>query len=74
MLRRPTSNSLERRINMSPQAHAYLMEQSPEAACEDRGRMEIKGKGKMNCWFLTGVGELVVEAERPASKRGSGKF
>ena len=59
---------------MSPQAHAYLMEQSPEAACEDRGRMEIKGKGKMNCWFLTGVGELVVEAERPASKRGSGKF
>ena len=71
---RMESNSATSKINMSPQAHAYLMEQSPEAACEDRGRMEIKGKGKMNCWFLTGIGELVVESERPASKRGSGKF
>ena len=41
---------------MSPQAHAYLMEQSPEAACEDRGRMEVKGKGKLHCWFLVGAG------------------
>ena len=48
------------RANMAPQAHKLLTEQSPEAACEDRGRVEIKGKGKMHCWFLTGVGELVL--------------
>ena len=48
------------RVNMSPQAHKLLTEQSPEAACEDRGRMEVKGKGKMHCWFLAGIGELVV--------------
>ena len=71
---RMESNSATSKITMSPQAHKLLMEQSPGAACEDRGRMEIKGKGKMNCWFLTGIGELVVESERPASKRGSGKF
>ena len=48
------------RVNMSPQAHKLLTEQSPEAACEDRGRMEVKGKGKMHCWFLAGIGEQIV--------------
>ena len=67
---RMESNSLEKRINMSPQAHAYLMEQSPEAACEDRGQMEIKGKGKMNCWFLTGIGELAVGGDISGSTSG----
>ena len=55
---------------MSPQAHKLLMEQSPGAACEDRGRMEIKGKGKMNCWFLTGIGELAVGGDISGSTSG----
>ena len=57
---RMESNSATSKITMSPQAHKLLTEQSPEAACEDRGRMEVKGKGKMHCWFLAGIGELVV--------------
>ena len=44
------------RANMSPQAHKLLTEQSPGAACEDRGRVEVKGKGTMHCWFLVGAG------------------
>ena len=57
---RMESHSLTSKITMSPEAHKLLMEQRPGAACVDRGRVTVKGKGALRLWFLHGIGELEV--------------
>ena len=49
---RMESNSHAGMVNMSPQAHQMLMQQCPDAKVVDRGKINIKGKGAMNCYFL----------------------
>ena len=49
---RMESNSHAGMVNMSPQAHQMLMQQCPDAKVVDRGKINIKGKGVMNCYFL----------------------
>ncbi|QDZ22581.1 guanylate cyclase [Chloropicon primus] len=79
---RMESNSESRKINMSDEAHTLLMEQDPEALCEDRGKISIKGKGHMHCWFLKQVrNSQLLDSERSddtlnsaKSSRGGGKY
>jgi len=49
---RMESNSEKNKINMSPQAHKFLLEQLPGVETHSRGFLFIKGKGDVECFFL----------------------
>jgi len=49
---RMESNSLSNKINMSPQANTFLLEQVPDAITHTRGIMPVKGKGNIECFWL----------------------
>jgi len=49
---RMESNSEKNMINMSPQAYKCLVNQLPIVATLRRGKLTIKGKGQVQCYFL----------------------
>jgi class 3 adenylate cyclase len=49
---RMESNSVAMRVHMSEAAARYLSEQTDSANVEPRGKVEIKGKGIMNTFWL----------------------
>lgn len=49
---RMESNSSKNRINCSERAAQILKEQWPQVSLEDRGKIPIKGKGLMRCFFV----------------------
>ncbi len=64
---RMESNSTPGRITVSPAAAELLRVQAPSAVLASRGQVEIKGKGKMELFFLEkgpDMVETVDEAER----------
>ena len=48
------SNSEKNRINCSERAANILQTQWPQVVLEDRGQIEIKGKGQMYCYYVRG--------------------
>jgi hypothetical protein len=61
------SNSVPGRITVSPAAAELLRVQAPSAVLASRGQVEIKGKGKMELFFLEkgpDMVETVDDAER----------
>ena len=50
------SNSAPAEINLSADAHSSLLQQFPSASATSRGKHEIKGKGKVECFFLSQAG------------------
>jgi len=46
------SNSEANKINTSPEGWNSLKLQAPEMKCISRGKILIKGKGEMECFFL----------------------
>ena len=61
---RMESNSDANLINCSKAAAVVLNTQAPEMLLTNRGRIPIKGKGKMQCfWVGMGAGPLDVEAQ-----------
>ena len=72
---RMESHSEAKKINMSPDAYKLLMEQCPDAECVNRGKISVKGKGSMNCWFLKKVGDSkIVESVSWDDSYNSSKF
>ena len=72
---RMESTSEKNRVTMSPQAHAALMQQAPEARTEARGLVEVKSKGELELWFLDtspGALEALLAAKRMLRNTAAG--
>ena len=64
MASRMESNSEPNRVNLSAAAHAALKAALPGARTSQRGAVEIKGKGKLECYWLD-LDDVALEILRP---------
>ena len=58
---RMESNGEPGRVNLSAAAQKLLQAQAPAVAVESRGKVDIKGKGKIECFFLSTSEEALAE-------------